>query len=94
MVTYVVILVSSKRFEISMITGFSLLLIVTFVIGMLGLLTIVKYVMLLSVVLMIIYIYNYFKRDKIKATKTLHELFDQGFIIFNIFSISFIDFEL
>ena len=84
MVTYVVMLVSSKRFEISMITGFSLLLIVTFVIGMLGLLTIVKYVMLLSVVLMIIYIYNYFKRDKIKATKTLHELFDQGFIIFNI----------
>lgn len=82
--TYVIMLIFNKRFEISMVTGFSILLIVTFVIGMLGLLVIIKYAMLISFILMSIYIYNYFKKDEISAKHTLNQLFDQSFIIFNI----------
>ena len=84
LLTYVVMLLTNKNFEISIVTGFSGLLIITFVIGMFGLLNIVKYLMLSSFILMIYYIYRVYKKDKNKLLEVRDSLFSSGFVIFNL----------
>lgn len=84
LLTYFTILLSKQKFEISIVTSFSILLLSAFVIGMFGLLKIFKFVMLLSVILIIIYIYTVYKNDKIRLIEAKDKLFDNGFIVFNI----------
>src|SRR5699024_4532056 len=60
------------------------LLIITFVIGMFGLLNIVKYLIIISTIIMIVYIYKIYKKDKNRLINAKDILFSSGFIIFNI----------
>ena len=84
LITYVMIVTMKKNFEISIVTGFSGLLIITFVIGMFGLLNIVKYLIIISTIIMIVYIYKIYKKDKNRLINAKDTLFSSGFVIFNI----------
>lgn len=84
LITCCMIIKSNKCFEISIVTGFSILLLSAFVFGLFGILKIFKYFMILFTILMIIYIYMVYKKDKNKIRKSIDTLFDSGFTIFNI----------
>lgn len=83
-ITYFTILLTNKKFEISIVISFSTLILSAFLIGMFGLLIIFKYIMIISVVLITLYIYKIYKKDKEKLSEAKDKLFDSGFIIFNI----------
>ena len=84
LITYFTILVYKRCFEISIVTSFSTLILGTFVLGMFGLLIIVKYVMLLSTILIGVYIYKVYKNNKKDLIKARDVLFSDGFIIYTI----------
>lgn len=82
-ITYFAILITKKRFELSIVISFSLLLLFAFVTGMFGILSIFKYVMLISVFVISYLIFKIGKKDKGQLIEARDELFGTTFTIFN-----------
>jgi hypothetical protein len=84
LITYFTILLTNYKFEISIVISFSMLILSAFFIGMFGLLIIFKYIMILSVFIILLFIYKIYRKDKNKLEIAKEKLFDSSFIIFNI----------
>ena len=82
--TFYMILKTKYSFEISMVYGFSIILLSSFIIGMFGGLIILKYILLLFGFYMIYYIYKKYKTDETEVIDSLNKMFSSGFVIFNI----------
>lgn len=82
--TFCTILKTKNGFELSIVYSFSALILSAFTVGLFGLLSIFKYILLIFAILMIFYIYKKSKGDHTCIEESLNKLFSSGFVIFNI----------
>lgn len=80
--TFFTMYLSKMKFELSMVTSVSIIIISTFILGLLGLLALVKYLVLASSIFIICYLYRERKKNKKKLSETKDNFFKNGFLVF------------
>ena len=79
--TFFTMYLSKMKFELSMVTSVSTIIISTFILGLFGLLILVKYLVLLSSIFIICYLYIERKKNNEKILETKKNFFKNGFFI-------------
>ena len=84
LVTFYIILRTKKCFELSMVYSFSIIILIAFILGLFGMLVIIKYIILLSAIYIIVYIYKKTKYNLDDIKYAFNNIFSSGFIVFNL----------